>query len=110
MPVAIAEKVEALTRDFRSQRKLADALGVSPAQVGRWMRGQGIDELNAEKVEMLEVVMASLLRLFGPEAAEAWLFGFNAHLRDRRPIDAIRQGRFDEVLGAIRQERAGAFA
>ena len=109
MPVAVATKVEALARDFRSQRKLAEALGVSPAQIGRWMRGQGIDELNAEKVESLEVVMANLLRLYEPEVVEDWLFGFNGPLRDRRPIDVIRQGRFEEVLSAIRQERAGSY-
>ena len=110
MPVAVATKVEALARDFRSQRKLADALGVSPAQIGRWMRGQGIDELNAERVEMLELVMANLLRMFEPEAARAWLFGINAFLRNTRPIDAIRMGQFDEVLAAVRQTRAGSFA
>ena len=110
MPVQTALKVEALSKDFRSQRQLADALGVSPAQVSRWLRGQGVDPGNAERIDLLEMVMSSLLRIYAPEAAEAWLFGFNAHLRDRRPIDVIRQGRFDEVLSAISQERAGSFA
>jgi transcriptional regulator with XRE-family HTH domain len=110
VPVATAEKVQALSRDFRSQRKLADALGVNVSQVSRWMRGQGIDELNAEKVDLLEVAMSSLLRLYAPEVAHDWLFGVNPHLRDRRPIDLIRRARFDEVLSAIRQERAGSFA
>jgi uncharacterized protein (DUF2384 family) len=110
MPVATARKVEALSRDFRSQRRLADALGVSPAQVGRWIRGKGIDPLNAERVDVLELVMSSLLRLHGPAAAERWLFGLNPHLGDRRPIDLVRAGRAEELLRAIGAERSGAFA
>ena len=43
MPVAIAEKVRAICQDFGSQRKLAQLLDVSPAQVTRWIKGNGID-------------------------------------------------------------------
>jgi transcriptional regulator with XRE-family HTH domain len=110
MPVASAVKVEALSRDFRSQRRLADALGVSPAQVSRWKKGQGIDPDNAERLDLLELVMSLLLREFEAPTAEKWLFGFNAFLRNRRPIDVIRQGRVEELLAAIRQERAESFA
>lgn len=110
MPVATARKVEALSEDFRSQRKLAEALDVSPAQVGRWIRGQGIDPQNAERVDVLELVMASLLRVYSPAAAERWLVGLNPHLGDRRPIDLVRRGRAQELLAAIGAERAGSFA
>ncbi len=70
MPVAIKEKVDALSRDFGSQRKLAELLDVSPAQVTRWRHGRGIDEANAGRVDLLEMVMASLLRIYEPLAAE----------------------------------------
>ena len=110
MPVATAQKVQALSRDFGSQRRLAQALGVSPAQVSRWIRGQGIDPVNAQRVDVLELVMASLLRLYEPAASERWLFGVNPHLGDRRPIDLVRGGRAQELLSAIAAERAGAFA
>ena len=110
MPVATALKVEALARDFRTQRRLADALGVSPAQVSRWMRGQGIDPQNAERLDLLELAMSSLLRLYEPETAGKWLFGLNPHLRNRRPIDVIRAGGTQELLMALRQERAGSYA
>ncbi len=61
-------------------------------------------------MDPLEVVMAALLRLYTPDAAERWLSGLNPHLGDRRPIDLVRTGRTNEVLGAIEQERAGSFA
>jgi uncharacterized protein (DUF2384 family) len=110
MPVATAEKVQALSRDFRSQRRLAELLDVSPAQVTRWIRGQGIDDANAERVDLLELVMSNLLRLYSPEAAHQWLAGVNPHLGDRRPIDLVRRGRARELLDAIAAERAGSFA
>ena len=73
MPVTTAEKVQALSRDFGSQRRLAELLGVSPAQVTRWRRGQGIDELNAERVDLLELVMSNLLRLYpSPPPSAGW--------------------------------------
>jgi transcriptional regulator with XRE-family HTH domain len=110
MPVAPALKVEALSHDFRSQRRLADALGVSPAQITRWRQGRGLDEDNAERLDLLELTMSYLLRLYAPPTAEKWLLGLNPHLGNRRPIDVIRQGRVDDLLAALRQERAGSYA
>lgn len=110
MPIATAQKVEALSRDFRSQRRLAELLGVSPAQVTRWRQGKGIDAVNAERVDLLELVMAQLLRVYPAEAAEHWLVGLNPQLGDRRPIDLIRRGRSRELIDAISAERAGSFA
>ena len=110
MPVALAQKVEALRVDFRSAAQLADMLGVSRSQVTRWLRGAGIDPINAEKVDLLELVWSSLLRLYDKEAALAWLFGVNPLLGDRRPIDLIRAGRAEELMRAIRAERADSFA
>lgn len=96
--------------NFGSQRRLAELLGVSPAQVSRWRRGQGIDDVNAGRVDLLELVMANLLRLYATQAAERWLLGANASLGGRRPLDLIRRGRTGEVLDAMASERAGSFA
>jgi hypothetical protein len=110
MPVATARKVEALRMDFRSAARLADMLGVSRSQVTRWLRGSGIDPLNAEKVDLLELVWSNLLRIYEREAALAWLLGVNPLLGDRRPLDLIRLGRTEELMRAIRAERADTFA
>jgi uncharacterized protein (DUF2384 family) len=110
MPVATARKVEALRADFRSAAQLADMLGVNRSQVTRWLRGAGIDPLNAEKVDLLELVWSNLLRVYERDAALAWLSGMNPLLGDRRPIDLIRAGRAEELMRAIRAERADTFA
>src|SRR6187549_3693618 len=110
MPVDIAHKVEALRADFRSAARLADLLGVSRSQVTRWLRGAGIDPLNAEKVDLLELVWSNVLRIYDQDAALAWLFGVNPLLSDRRPVDLIRQGRTEELMRAVRAERSDTFA
>ena len=110
MPIALAHKVEALRADFLSSARLADLLGVNRSQVLRWLRGAGIDPLNAEKVDLLELVWSSLLRLYDRDAALSWLFGVNPTLGDRRPVDLIRTGRAEELMRAIRAERSDSFA
>jgi uncharacterized protein (DUF2384 family) len=110
MPVAVAQKVKMLRVDFRSAAQLADLLGVSRSQVTRWLRGAGIDPLNAEKVDLLELVWSNVLRIYDRDAALAWLFGVNPLLGDRRPVDLIRLGRTEELMRAIRAERSDTFA
>jgi uncharacterized protein (DUF2384 family) len=110
MPLSTARKVEALRADFRSAAQLADLLGVNRAQITRWLRGAGIDPLNAERIDLLELVWSALLRTYEREAALSWLFGVNPRLGDRRPIDVIRAGRAEELMQAIRAERADSFA
>ena len=110
MAVATAAKVRALKRDFGTGATLADLLGVNRSQVTRWLRGAGIDVLNAEKIDLLELVWSGVRRIYDAETARAWLFGLNPHLGDRRPIDLIRAGRAEELLHALRAERAESFA
>ncbi|MFY2862026.1 hypothetical protein [Mycobacterium sp. THU-M104] len=110
MPVSTQQKVTALSRDFGSQRRLAELLGVNAAQVTRWRRGEGIDDANASRVDVLDLVMAHLLRLYSAAAAERWLIGMNPSLEGRRPIDLVRRGQTREILDAIANEQAGSFA
>ena len=110
MPVATADKVNVLRTDFRSAARVADMLGVSRSQVTRWLRGAGIDPVNAEKVDLLELVWSGLLRIYPRDAAVSWLFGINPNLGDRRPIDLIRSGRTEDLMRAIRAERSDGFA
>ncbi|TMA64610.1 MAG: helix-turn-helix transcriptional regulator [Deltaproteobacteria bacterium] len=50
MPLATATKIRALRRDFKTGAAIADLLGVNRSQVTRWLRGAGIDPLNAERI------------------------------------------------------------
>jgi hypothetical protein len=110
MAIATASKIEALRDDFGSGAAVADLLGVSRSRVTRWLKGEGIDPLNAERVDLLELVWSNLGRIYDTDAAREWLLGINPNLGDRRPIDLIRAGRAEELMRAIRAERADSFA
>ncbi|MEB3052129.1 hypothetical protein KV112_20680 [Mycolicibacter sp. MYC123] len=109
MPVSTAIKIASLSRDFGSKRRLAELLGVDRAQVTHWQRGQAIDDTTAQQIDLLELVMSHLLRLYSVQAAQLWLLGMNPSLGDRRPVDLIRHGKTREVLDAIDNERASSF-
>ncbi len=110
VPIATATKIEALATTSARGAAVADLLGVSRSRVTRWLKGAGIDPLNAERVDLLELVWSNLVRIYDHDAAREWLLGLNPNLGDRRPIDLVRAGRAEELMRAIRAERADSFA
>ena len=95
---------------LKSDRAVAEILGVSPSQVSRWRSGQIPDPDNADRLGGLALVVEMLGRWLAPESVEGWLRGPNAHLSDRAPAYLIHQGQVADVIGAIEAEKAGAFA
>lgn len=95
---------------LRSDRIVADILGVSPSQVSRWRSGQIPDPDNADRLGGLALVVEMLGRWLGPKSVESWLRGSNGHLAGRTPAFLIRQGQVADVIGAIEAEKAGAYA
>jgi transcriptional regulator with XRE-family HTH domain len=110
MPVAVREKLRAVTKDLGSQARVARALGVSPSRVSRWLRTEEPDPENRRRVEGLEFVLARLLSFLHPDTAVKWLTGSNPFLNDFQPIDYLARGRVTEVMGAIDAFQAGSFA
>jgi len=110
VPVAVREKVRAVSKDLGGQAKLARVLGVSPSRVSRWLRTEEPDPENRRKVEGVEYVLSRLLAIYERETAMKWLRGFNAHIGNRRPIDLLAQGRIEDVLAAIQAEEGLAYA
>ncbi len=86
MAIATASKIEALRDDFGSGAAVADLLGVSRSRVTRWLKGEGIDPLNAERVDLLELVWSNLGRIYDNDAAREWLLGPQPEPR-RPPAD-----------------------
>jgi transcriptional regulator with XRE-family HTH domain len=110
MAIATADRVRSLVEDFGGQAEVARALGVDRSRVTRWLRDAPPDAGNRRKLEAIEFAMARLLQTFHRETAVSWLYGVNAHLGDRRPIDLLAAGRVSEVLAAIEAEETGAYA
>jgi uncharacterized protein (DUF2384 family) len=104
------QTILALREHLLSEQRVAELLDVSPEQIKRWLQGEGIDESDASRVELLGTVMSRLLDVYPLDVAEQWLQGLNPYLGNRRPIDLIRANHSYEVLAALAQQRAGGFA
>jgi hypothetical protein len=125
MPVLTPEAVDALDREAatRSIRDvvgfLADALGTRMTahlaglndvkQISRYRRpdgpapGDAVDRRLRAGFKVVQTIAGS----YDAKTARAWLFGTNARLDDRAPIDVLRQAtegqEFIDVLRAARQ-------
>jgi hypothetical protein len=94
---------------FGNKSAVADAFGLHRSTIGRWKTNKP-DPENEMKIAALRLIFLKLRTLYRTETAEKWLLGMNAFLRDQRPLDLIKQGRFVEVLSAIEQSEAGGYA
>lgn len=95
---------------LRSDRAIAELLGVNPSQVSRWRKGQAPDPDTADLLAGVSLVVEMLSRMLHPDAVEDWLRGMNAHLQHRSPAYMLHMGRVADVIGAIEAERSGAYA
>ena len=90
---------------------VADLLGVSPSQPGRWVRREeGISPDNQAAIIGLDFVLSLLLRAMSPDLAALWLVSPNAHLNGARPVDAFRLAGHRPVVEAIAAYAEGAYA
>lgn len=103
-------RLDSARRVFNSDAQVARALGVNPAQVTRWRRGQEPDELNADRLAGLDAVVEMLDGYLSPSRIPKWLAGANANLGERSPLAALRAGDLPAVIGAVRVLKSGAHA
>ena len=90
---------------------VADLLGVSRSQPGRWVRGEeGVSQDNEAAILDLDFVLSLLLRTMPAELAGVWLVSPNAFLGDARPVDALRIEGHRRVVEAIQAYAEGAYA
>jgi transcriptional regulator with XRE-family HTH domain len=104
------QKLATLVADMGSQAQVARALDVDRSRVSRWLADEEPDRENLIKLEAVEFVLSRLQMTYQRQTALKWLFGFNAHLGDARPIDLLAKGRVADVLRAIEADETGAYA
>lgn len=103
-------RLENIRQVLGSDAAVAEALGVSRAQPGRWREGQEPDIENRDRIIGLDAVLSLLTGYLAESSIPKWLHGVNAHLGNRRPISVLREGRVSDVIAAIEAEKSGAFA
>lgn len=104
-------RLESARRAFASDAQVAEALGVDRSQVKRWREGEtepGPE--NAARIVGLDAVVELLSGYLEPSSIAKWLWGINAHLGDRRPIDLLRQGNLSDVIASIEALKSGSYA
>ncbi len=103
-------KLVSLVEDMGSQAQVARALDVDRSRVSRWLADEEPDRENLLKLEAVEFALSRLRGTYQRSTAMKWLFGFNAHLGNARPIDLLTRGRVSDVLRAIEADETGAYA
>ncbi len=111
MPPDLMERFEAaLRRCDLDQTQAARVLGASPRTVSRWLRNEVRPRPEA-KERLLEflTVLERLSKTLQPQAAHDWLFTPNPLLSHHKPVDLLRENRYQDLLGAIVQLAEGVF-
>jgi hypothetical protein len=93
-----------------SDAEISCALGVDPAQLTRWRKGQEPSDPAWDRLVDLFAAVSKLEGFYTPARIRAWLEGTNAHLGGRTPLYLIRHGETGEVISAIHATKAGAHA
>ncbi len=110
MSNALAKRLDAIKAHAGIKlRDIARLLETTPETVSRWRAGKvnpRPDRL--ERLLALESVMDQLSEFRAPAEARLWLFSAHGLLGDQRPVDVLREQRFDDVTALIDQMRDGA--
>ena len=92
--------------------EVAEALGVQRQTVYRYRKLESAPNAEVqERLAKIREISYLLSEVFIDEEAQLeWLYSPVPLLRDRRPIDLIRKGKFDEVMSVLAGHYSGAFA
>jgi len=92
--------------------EVAEALGVQRQTVYRYRKLESVPNAEVqERLAKIREISYLLSEVFIDESAQLeWLYSPVPLLRERRPIDLIRKGKFDEVMSVLAGHYSGAFA
>ena len=92
--------------------EMAEALGVHRQTVFRYRKLESVPSAEVQEILAKFREIAYLLSevFVNRDAQLEWLYSPVPLLRDRRPIDLIRKGEFDEVMSVLAGQYSGAFA
>lgn len=106
-----AERAAFLIDALGGVSKLAEALGVSKSQPGRWRDGTEKPGATAAKNLLdLDHVMGRASLVWAPDVAALWMNSSNAFLEGAKPIDVLITRGPNDVISALDATMSGAFA
>ena len=107
-PPDIGDTVRYLRREVKlTEVDLADGTGASPRTVRRWLAPNPSQPQDRYEtlIDDMRVIVETLSGSLTNKGIRQWLRARNRNLEGARPIDELREGRFDRVY-----EAAQAFA
>jgi hypothetical protein len=101
------QQIAAELHDRLGPRITAHLVGVADVQqIAAYASGVDVPELHARRLRAGLEIVQTIGRVYDTETAKAWLFGTNAPLGDRAPIEVIacatEATQLADVLGAAR--------
>jgi len=110
-PIATDTHRQSLTTPFPAvAQELQAALGQAlvaraanlktPKTVGRWLQGIPPRSETEQRTRTLYRTVLILRVAYAPETVRGWLLSPHPHMAQQAPIDAIRDGRDADVIGA----------
>jgi hypothetical protein len=96
----VTNDLDAILIAYRSDAKAARILGVNPAQLTRWRKGQRPDAPNQTRVRELANAIRQLGTVIPSEAIADWMSAPEVH-SGLKPVDLLRAGRYQELASLV---------
>ena len=108
MGTAITKTIDDLRRrGGLSEVDIANVADVSKATVSRWTAGKAVPQARTQLLlSDMRYVVDCLGEFHTSDESRVWLYSRNALLDGRTAIDLVREGRTEQVLGAIERMAA----
>jgi transcriptional regulator with XRE-family HTH domain len=100
--------VVADARRALSLNEIGQIAGVGDRAVQNWASGSSKPEGNSrERLLELNYVIEQLADVYTDEGIEIWLHSRQRSLDGQRPLDLLKEGRFEDVLSAVERLAGG---
>lgn len=105
---------EQIVRDLQeaslTQDEVAAVVQTNIRSVQNWAGGRTKPRADArDRLLELHYIVRKLREFLTPDGVEVWLHSRNSWLDDRKPVDILAEGHFDEVLRVIAQISNGEY-
>ncbi len=98
----VYRRVVADARQALTMAEIAEITGVQTRSVQNWAAGATKPEgQQRDRLLELQYVVEQLLDVYDAEGIDIWMHRPQRSLDHQRPIDALREGHFEEVLAVV---------
>jgi hypothetical protein len=105
----LAADLAVLRAAFGKDNRIAQLIGVDPAQISRWGRGQSPSPEKRILLRVFADTVRTLSETFEPSVIPGWFVAPRAGER-LSPAEMLREGRYDELRETVEASTQGAFS